>query len=294
MKQFEQEPWRNLKISAQDGLILAARDYGKRLWTTTPIICLPGLSRSVRDFHDLAIYFSQNAIRKRRVVTLEYRGRGQSQFDKNWHNYNVFTELADCLAVIDATGIHKAIFIGTSRGGILTMLMAVTRPSAITAAILVDIGPVINPQGLIAIKRYLNTMPKRTSWEQAAEILKDIQAPHFTNFTKDDWMHQARLTFRDDNGQAAIDFDTNLLHILEQFDTDKAPPTLWPQFEALRHYPVLALRGENSNILSSHTVKEMERRHNSMQSLIIENQGHAPVLSQEIAEKINHFIEMQI
>src|ERR1700694_509471 len=145
----------SLFVAAPDGLKLHVRAYGPRMASGWPLVCLPGLSRSSADFETLALALSRDAATPRRVLALDYRGRGRSEHDRNPKNYNFPVELADVLAVLAALAALPAVFIGTSRGGILTMLLAAARPPAIAGVILNDIGPVIEPKGLMRIRGYV-------------------------------------------------------------------------------------------------------------------------------------------
>src|SRR5436190_11736857 len=149
----------SLFVTAQDGLRLHVRRYGTAAARRLPIVCLPGLSRNGADFHELGGAFGTRAAEPRLVVTIDARGRGRSDFDPNPDNYTFPVELADVLAVLTALDIGPAIFLGTSRGGILAMLLGSARPGAIGGVILNDIGPVIEAQGLVRLKGYVGQMP---------------------------------------------------------------------------------------------------------------------------------------
>jgi pimeloyl-ACP methyl ester carboxylesterase len=139
-------------ISAPDGLRLHARSYGKRTELLLPVVCLPGLARTTTDFDVLAAALADHPTHRRRVVALDYRGRGSSDYDRDPANYSFQIELADILAALTALDCLPAVFVGTSRGGILAMLLAAVRPTAIAGVVLNDIGPVIEPKGLMRIK----------------------------------------------------------------------------------------------------------------------------------------------
>ena len=161
-------------------LRLHARCYGRRSAPALPVVCLPGLARTAADFDALGEALAGDASRPRRVIALDYRGRGQSEYDRDPANYNFQVELADVLAVIAALDAARAIFVGTSRGGILAMLLAAVRPTAIAGCVLNDIGPVIEPKGLMRIKGYVGKLPQPRSFEEGAEILRrlfDAQFP---------------------------------------------------------------------------------------------------------------------
>jgi pimeloyl-ACP methyl ester carboxylesterase len=267
-------------ISAPDGLRLHARCYGRRSSPALPVVCLPGLARTAADFEALGEALSGDANRPRRVIALDYRGRGQSEHDRDPANYNFQVELADVLAVIAALDAARAIFIGTSRGGILVMLLAAVRPTAIAGVILNDIGPVIEPKGLMRIKGYVGKLPQPRSFEEGAEILRRLFDAQFPKLGPDDWLASARRTFRQENGALVPTYDVNLAKTLEGVDFDKPFPPLWKEFDALSHSPMMVIRGANSDILSPATVEAMRARRHTLEAIEVPDQGHAPLLAE--------------
>ena len=265
-------------VSAPDGLKLHARCYGRRSAPALPVVCLPGLARTEADFEPLARALAGDAARPRRVIALDYRGRGQSEYDPDPANYNFQVELADVLAAVVALDATPAIFIGTSRGGILAMLLAAVRPTAIAGCVLNDIGPVIEPKGLIRIKGYVGKLPQPRSFEEGAEILRRLFSAQFPKLGPDDWLASARRTFRENNGALVPTYDVNLAKTLEGVDFDKPFPPLWAQFDALGQTPMMAVRGENSDILSAATVDAMRARCPALETMEVPDQGHAPLL----------------
>src|SRR3990167_1816430 len=182
-------------ISAPDGLKLHARFYGRRSAQALPVVCLPGLARTAADFEALAVALAHN----RRVIALDYRGRGQSDYDRDPANYVFQIELADVLAVVTALDCWPSIYVGTSRGGILTMLLGAVRPTAIAGVVLNDIGPVIEPKGLMRIRGYVGKLPQPRSFEEGAEILRRLFDAQFPKLTPEDWLANARRTFKPEN-----------------------------------------------------------------------------------------------
>src|SRR3954470_11859871 len=178
-------------ISAPDGLRLHVRRYGRRPWPALPVVCLPGLARTTADFEALAGALSGDARAPRAVFALDYRGRGQSEYDRDLSHYSFQTELADILAVLAALDCMPAVFVGTSRGGILAMLLAALRPGAIAGVVLNDIGPVIEPQGLMRIKGYVGKLPQPRDFEDGAEILRRLFGAQFPRLTEADWLASA-------------------------------------------------------------------------------------------------------
>jgi pimeloyl-ACP methyl ester carboxylesterase len=265
-------------VSAPDGLRLHARCYGARSAPALPVVCLPGLARTEADFETLAGALAGDARRPRRVIALDYRGRGQSEYDKDPANYNFQVELADVLAVIAALDAARAIFVGTSRGGILAMLLGAVRPTAIAGCVLNDIGPVIEPKGLIRIKGYIGKLPQPRSFEEAAEILRRLFSAQFPKLGPEAWLASAHRTFRHHNGALAPTYDAKLAKTLEGVEFDKPFPPLWAQFDALAHAPLMVIRGANSDILSAETVEAMRARRPALDAIEVPDQGHAPLL----------------
>lgn len=277
-------------VSAPDGLRLHARCYGRRSADALPVVCLPGLARTAADFDTLADALANDDARPRRVIALDYRGRGQSEYDRNPANYSFKVELADVLAVIAALDAAHAIFVGTSRGGILAMLLAALRPSAIAGVVLNDIGPVIEPKGLIRIKGYVGKLPQPRSFEEAAEILRRLFDAQFPKLGPDDWLASAHRTFRQENGALVPTYDVNLAKTLEGVDFDKPFPPLWKEFDALAQKPVMVVRGANSDILSPATVEAMRARRAGLEIIEVPDQGHAPLLMEaDVIGRIANF-----
>ena len=268
--------WNDIYFTSRDGLRLYARHYAVPGSVRRPAVCLAGLSRNSRDFHDLAVALSKPDETGRDVYCLDYRGRGRSQHDADWKNYSILIELNDALDFMTMRGLHNAAMIGTSRGGLITMLMAVLRPAAIGAAVLNDIGPVIEPEGLARIVAYIGRVPLPATWKEAADLVAEMHRRQFPAVTAQQWAEFARQVFNDDNGLPAPSYDANLAKAISLVAAEV--PDLWPQFVALSHAPMLVLRGENSDILSAKTLSEMQLRHPRLDAVTVKGQGHAPLL----------------
>jgi pimeloyl-ACP methyl ester carboxylesterase len=268
-------------ITTQDGLKLHVRAYGSSATSALPVVCLPGLTRTGADFDTLASALADDAERPRYVLALDYRGRGLSDYDSNPDNYSLPVELADVLSVLTALEIGKAIFVGTSRGGLLTMLLGPARPAALAGVVLNDIGPVLEPQGLARIKSYVGRLPQLNSFEEAAESLRELFSPQFPALSANDWMKLAQSMFRDQDGRIIPDYDPKLAHALRDVDIERPPPALWEQFDALADVPLLIIRGANSDLLSAATVEAMRARRRQCEVLVVPDQGHAPLLTDD-------------
>ena len=266
-------------ISAPDGLRLHARCHGRRSATALPVLCLPGLARTAADFDALAEALANDPKHPRRVVALDYRGRGESAYDRDPANYSFPVEIADVLAVATALDCWPSVIVGTSRGGILTMLLAAVRPTAIAGAVLNDIGPVIEPQGLMRIKSYVGKLPQPRTFEEGAEILRRLFGAQFPKLGPADWLTSARRTFKEEKGRLVTTYDPQLATTMKGVDPERPLPPLWKEFNALRAMPVMVIRGANSDILSPATVEAMRARHGALETLEVPDQGHAPLLS---------------
>lgn len=284
------DTYRDLFVSAADGLRLCVRDYGPGTAGALPVVCLSGLTRSSEDFHELAVALSRDAARPRRVLALDYRGRGRSDWDQDWRNYDIKIELNDVLQVLTAAAIEEAVFVGTSRGGLITMALSAVRPTLIAGAVLNDIGPVLEASGLMRIRGYVGNLPTPRTMDEAVQILRQTSGSEFPAFTGDQWQALARVTWRESEGQLVLNYDPKLMKTLEAADPRAPLPDLWPLFEGLKPFPVLAIRGELSDLLSPETVQAMQDRHPRLTAITVPGQGHAPALDGDLVQAIKQFV----
>lgn len=280
-----------VRITAQDGLKLAVRIFGDYHPGRLPLLCLPGLSRNSRDFKALGTFFSETIQPRRQVFAVDYRGRGRSDSDPDWANYSPLVEARDVLAVADALGIREAIIVGTSRGGIIAMILGALRPGLMAGIVLNDIGPVIEGMGLARIKTYLRPAEPLRTLAEAVERLRSIGGAQFTALSEADWEAMADAIYVAEDNGFRPDFDPALLKMVDAINLEDALPQLWPQFDSLRAHPILSIRGENSDILSEATVKAMVDRHPMLEAITVSGQGHAPLLrDQPTLERIAAFV----
>lgn len=287
--------WHDRTFRTFDGLRLHYRDYAPDIRERTPIVCLPGFSRSAQDFHDLAVHFSTHKHRPRRVVAIDYRGRGLSEHAPTSASYRIDVEMNDMLNLTTVAGIEHAGFVATSRGGMITMLTAAARPGLIKAAVLNDVGPVIEVPGLLRIKQMLASEVAPVTWKDAVDQIRVATASQYPLFTDEDWEKYARMTYRDEGGRPVRNFDPKLHETIAHLTLDTVIPPLWAQFDALGRVPAMVIRGEHSDILSAETVKAMAARMPTLEVVEEENQGHAPLLCfQKLLQKVSTFFNTHL
>ena len=254
MTEFSDRYW-----TSRDGLKLHYRDYCANQQAAPgrpPVLCLPGLTRNARDFEALAERLSGEW----RVICPEMRGRGDSAYAKDSASYNPL-QYADDLAMLFAeAGIERFVAIGTSLCGLLTMVLAMTGPQRIAAAVLNDIGPVIEEGGLARIRDYVGQGRSFPTWMHAARALAETQGAAFPDNSIADWLAMAkRVMVVSGNGRVAFDYDMKIAEPFSQ-PAGAAVTDMWPGIDALAGRPVLFLRGGLSDILSAQTLADMAKR----------------------------------
>ena len=281
----------SLFVTASDGLRLHVQQYGTRTAQTLPVVCLPGLARTTADFDVLAPALARLR-RPRQVIAIDSRGRGQSDYDSNSANYNLAAELADVMTVLRALEIRPAVFIGSSRGGLLTMLLGAANPAALAGAVLHDIGPVIEPAGLARIKSYVGKLPTPRSFAEGADILRRMSATQFPKLTDAQWLAAAQRTWVARDGKLTPTYDIRLADLLAEVDPGHPLPAMWNEFDALAGVPILVIRGANSDILSKATVETMRAHHSGLETIEVPDQGHVPLLDNpDLIARIVAFVE---
>jgi pimeloyl-ACP methyl ester carboxylesterase len=271
---------RDIRFISADGLSLYGRDYPAS-YDATPVLCLAGLTRTSRDFEPLAQWFAGT----RRLITMDYRGRGRSAYAADPTTYRPDVELADALRLLDRLGIDRVNVIGTSRGGIIAMIMAAQFPQRLNGVLLNDVGPVIEKVSLLRIRSYLGKAMIFRRWDEAVAALK-ASNPEFGSLSEAEWLSFAQRVFVEKDGVISHDYD---LRLGETFPTaeeiERAESAdMWPLFDALMPFPVMVLRGENSDLLSAATVAQMKKRHPRLAACTIKNRGHVPFLDEPDAK----------
>jgi pimeloyl-ACP methyl ester carboxylesterase len=267
---------RDIRFTSADGLSLYGRDYPASS-DATPILCLAGLTRTSRDFEPLAQWLAGT----RRLITMDYRGRGRSAYAADPTSYRPDVELADALRLLDHLGIERVNVIGTSRGGIIAMSMAAQFPRRLNGVLLNDVGPVIEKVSLIRIRSYLGKASRFKLWGDAVAALQATNTG-FESLNEAEWLSFARRVFIEKGGWITHDYD---LRLGDTFPTkeeiERAESSdLWPLFDTLMAFPVMVLRAEHSDLLSAATVAQMKKRHPRLVAHTIKDRGHVPFLDE--------------
>ena len=282
---------KSIFVAAQDGLRLHVQQYGTRIAQAFPAVCLPGLARTTADFDVLAPALA-SARQPRQVITIDSRGRGRSGYDSNPANYNLAVELADIMTVLTTLEIFQAVFIGSSRGGLLTMLLGAANPAVIAGAVLHDIGPVIEPTGVARIKGYVGKLAEPRSFAEGADILRRMSVAQFPKLTDAQWLASAQRTWTMSDGKLVPTYDVRLASTLAEVDVEHPLPAMWNEFDTLAGVPILVIRGANSDILSAATVETMRAHHPGLETIEVPDQGHVPLLdSPDLIARITAFVE---
>ena len=268
-------------IATVDGLALYARDYPPLLPETgLPVICVHGLTRNSRDFETVA---PRIAALGRRVVAPDMRGRGKSANDPDPAHYVAAVYAQDVLKLMDALEIPRAVFIGTSMGGLITMVLATMAPDRIVASVLNDVGPKLNPAGLARIATYVGRTQPVSSWAEAAEAVRAVNGAAYPERLDDEafWLSFARRTFHArEDGLFETDYDPHIALAFVDFDEDAPPPDLSPLFTALAQKPMLSVRGAVSDLFGEDVVEMMRALKPDLETVTVTNIGHAPMLDE--------------
>lgn len=267
--------YRDRFATAADDVRLHARDYDGDA-THPPLVCMPGLTRNARDFAGLAARLAG----ERRVLCLEFRGRGESGRAEDWASYAPATYVADVRVMLAALEVERFVAIGTSLGGIVAMMLAQSDPPRLAGVVLNDVGPTIEMAGLQRIRGYVGRASSHPTWLHAARAVADAQRDVYPDWRIEDWLAMAKRLYRlTEKGKIVLDYD---LRIAEPFKAADgvAPPDLWAALDALADTPVLIVRGERSDVLSPATAAAMMTRLRQAELVTVPRVGHAPTLDE--------------
>ncbi len=272
--------FRDVYCQSADGLKLHAKVIGPENNSLLPVLCLPGLTRTTDDFDDIARAIATDPASPRKVVSVDYRGRGLSDYDPDPAKYAVPVELGDVLAIAASLGISRAILLGTSRGGLISMAMAAAQPKLLAGVILNDIGPALELGGLMKIKGYIADPPPRQTWDEAARGLKELFGTVFPSLTDGEWMAWARRAFREKAGDGLErTYDLEIRRTLDGLEPSNPLPQVWELFDAMAGIPLMLIHGALSDLLSIQGVQDMIARRPDIDLVTVADQGHAPLLA---------------
>lgn len=272
--------YKDLWYTAADGLKLHARDYPNASPRAT-VFCMHGLTRNAADFAELAETLQADY----RVIAVDQRGRGESAWDPEPLNYNPLVYVRDMYTLLDSLSLSSVMAIGTSMGGIMSMIMSAMQPQRFRAVVLNDIGPVIDPRGLDRIRSYVGKVPPVDSWAAAEARVQALNGHVFPHWETEDWQRFARKVYHEGtDGVPRLAHDPAIAQSLQK-DPDAPTPDLWPAFAGLANIPTLVIRGETSDILAPDCVAEMRRRKPDLEVVEVPGVGHAPMLDEPVARR---------
>ncbi|APE28227.1 alpha/beta fold hydrolase [Aurantiacibacter gangjinensis] len=263
---------------SDDGLRLHYRDYAGRD-DRPPILCIPGLTRNARDFEPVAEAFAGEW----RVICVDLRGRGESDYAKDSASYTPTQYVQDIIALLDQAQLDRVVALGTSLGGIVTMLLSMSHADRLAGAIINDIGPHIDDAGLSRIMDYVGQGRSYPTWMHAAWAMKESSADIYPDYQTADWLGFAKKVMCvSGSGRITLDYD---MKIAEPFAAPPPQPSvdMWAALKSLEGRPLLALRGELSDILSDVTFHRMEREVEGLETVTVPGVGHAPTLEEPVA-----------
>jgi len=275
-------------FESSDGLRLYCRDYAANLANhPTPVLCLPGLTRNSKDFEPLAKVLAN----ERRVISPDLRGRGLSEHDSDWRNYHPAQYIADIFLLLEQLEVARVVIVGTSLGGWMAMLMSHERPDAVTGAVLNDIGPEANAEGLARVVKATGTLETVNKFSDAIEQTRSCYEIAFPDWSDEQWHRYTQSTYRQrPDGKFDLDYDRNIGRAArEGVSGIRHDP--WQMFDALFNRPALLLHGALSDILTDEIIVKMRDRKPDLHVATIPNRGHAPLLDeQEAINAITDFI----
>ena len=269
-----QQRWADKYWTSADGLKLYYRDY-EGPSDRPPLLMLHGLTRNSRDFEEVAERYAGDW----RVIAVDFRGRGNSQYDPNPSNYQVPVYARDVLQLLDELGIERAIFIATSLGGLVTMVIAIQAAERIAGVMLNDVGPELDMTGIDRIKTYVGKPALFSDWADAAEKLHERLGDVSPSYDRAAWESFARRCCRETERGVEFDYDMAIAEPFKAANADE-PVDVWPFYRALAGRPVLVLRGQNSDLLTDSALRRMAAEIPDVEIVTVPNVGHAPDLSE--------------
>ena len=279
----------DIRYSSSDGLSLYAKAYGPADASLT-VLCMHGLTRNHKDFEPMIQALDSNA----RFICVDVRGRGESDRTLDATTYKPANYAMDMVALLDHLELERVALVGTSMGGLMSMVMARLCPGRIRGVVLNDVGPKIEQKGLDRIAAYAGKVEPVSGWSTAAAITATAQASAFPDYGDKDWLAFAHRTYRETpDGQLILDYDPAITQSLGEARPSRvATFMMWRLFSALKPFPLLVVRGETSDLFSPKTAARMVRRHPDAKLVTVPRRGHAPMLDEPVAvDAISTFLK---
>jgi pimeloyl-ACP methyl ester carboxylesterase len=275
-----------------DGLKLYARDYNRESQSGMTVLCLHGLTRNSADFESIADVLSE----QHRVISVDQRGRGLSQWDNDASHYAPPVYVQDMWALLDHLNIKSVLVLGTSLGGLMGMMMAAEKPDRIQGLIINDVGPEVAPEGLARIMSYVGKGKPVHSWDDAVEQTRFMNQSCFPDYTDEQWRAMAQRIYRENDQEVPVlAYDPAIAAPIEASEEAAVPPDLWPLFGLLKSVSVMAIRGALSDILSQDCFAKMQQVLPEMVAVEIPGVGHAPMLDEaESVKAIVNFMNKAV
>jgi len=270
-----------------DGLKQYYRDYDHAGAGAPVVLCMAGLTRNTRDFAEVADHLARTC----RVIAVDQRGRGNSDWDPDPSRYRPDVYVSDMMALLGHLNVPKVIAFGTSLGGIMTFMIAAMHPGTLKGALINDIGPEIDPAGITRIKSYVGKGTPPATWADAVALVKSASFASFPKFSEDEWLWFTRKLFTDKDGKPVAQYDPAISKNFDAND-DQSSPDLWPVFDLSAGIPMVVTRGIHSDILSAETLSKMAARHPDLTAVTVADRGHTPLLTEpECVPAIDALIE---
>ena len=277
---------REQRWSSLDGLTLFSRVYETAGPAAPAVLCLPGLTRNSRDFEQLAPHLAT----RYRVICPDMRGRGLSDRDPDWRNYHPGVYLQDLQRLMEVLELTRIGIIGTSLGGLLAMLLAAGKPAAVAGIVLNDIGPEADPRGIERIRGYTGKLAPVRTWAEAVAQFREVNGVAWPDLSAEQWSVATHRSYREDAAGIPV-FDSDPMIGEAIRSAPAVPQGLWPVFAQISAVPMLVIRGAQSDLLSSAIVERMQRAKPDLESLTVEQRGHAPLLDEPgVVPAIDRFL----
>jgi len=278
--------WEDRYWTSRDGLKLHYRDYAGRT-DRPPLLMLHGLTRNSRDFENVAARYAGDW----RVVAVDFRGRGQSARDPNSAQYVPGTYAADVIQLLDELGVGEAVFLGTSLGGLVTMIVAQVAPERIAGVLLNDVGPELDLSGIDRIKTYVGKPVVFRDWDEVVDTLQDRTGDVHPRYGRAEWLRFAKRICRQTAHGVEFDYDMAIADPFNAGNTGEVSDG-WPYYRVLAGRPILVLRGETSDLLSDAAAQRMATEIPDVEVVTVPRVGHAPDLDEpEAIDAIDRLLE---